>query len=108
IGRWMQVNGEALYGTRPVPPYKVGQVCLTRKGEKLYAICLAEQGQPTPPAQIALAPVKAAKSVRLLGSSAKVEWTISPEGLSVSIPESMRQSPPCEHAWALEIDGGRM
>jgi alpha-L-fucosidase len=108
IGRWMQINGEAIYGTRPVPPYKVGQVCLTKKGETLYAICLAEQGQTAPPAQIQIAPIKAAKSVRLLGSSNKVEWTITPEGLSVSIPEDMRQSPPCEHAWALEIAGGRI
>ena len=30
---------------------------------------------------------------------------IAPEGLSVSIPESVRRSPPCEYAWALEIDG---
>jgi len=108
IGRWMQVNGEAIYGTRPVPPYKAGQVCLTKKGETLYAICLAEPGQTTPPEQIPIPPIKAAKSVRLLGSSIAVEWKIASEGLTVSIPESVRQSPPCEHAWALEIAGGRI
>jgi alpha-L-fucosidase len=108
IGRWMQVNGEALYGTRPIPPYKVGQICLTRKGEKLYAICLAEQGQATPPAQIQVAPIKAAKSVRLLGSSTAVQWKIGAEGLSIDVPQSVLQSPLCEHAWAFEIDGGRI
>jgi alpha-L-fucosidase len=108
IGRWMQTNGEAIYGTRPVPPYKVGQVCLTRKGEKLYVICLAAEGQSVPPAQIRIAPIKAAQSVRLLGSPSAVEWTITPEGLAISMPESVRQSPPCEHAWALEIVGARV
>ena len=44
IGQWMRINGDAIYGTRPIPPYKVGQVCLTKKGEKLYAICLAAGG----------------------------------------------------------------
>lgn len=108
IGGWMQVNGQAVYGTRPVPPYKVGQVCLTKKGGTLFAIYLAEEGQTSPPEQIQVAPVRAAKSVRLLGSSDAVQWTITPEGLSVSIPQSVRRSPPCEHAWALEIGGARV
>ena len=108
IGRWMQVNGKAIYGTRPVPPYKVGPVCLTRKGERLYAIYLAEEGQTAPPAQIRIAPIQAAKSVRLLGSPDALPWTVTPEGLSISVPESVRQSPPCEYAWALEIDGAHV
>jgi len=108
IGQWMQVNGQAIYGTRPVPPYKVGRVCLTKKGGTLFAICLAEEGQTSPPEQIHIAPVKAAKSVRLLGSPEAVQWTITPEGLSVSIPQSVRRSPPCEHAWSLEIGGARV
>ncbi len=108
IGRWMQVNGEAICGTRPAPPYKVGQVCLTRKGERLYAICLAEQGQASLSAQIQVGPIKSAKSVRLLGSSAAVSWKVGAKGLSIDVPESVRQSPPCEHAWVFEIDGGHI
>ena len=108
IGRWMQVNGEAIYGTRPIPPYKVGPVCLTKKGEKLYAICLAAEGQTAPPERIEIGPIRAAKSVRLLGSDAKLEWTVTPGGLSVSLPESVRQAPPCQDAWALELDGAQM
>jgi alpha-L-fucosidase len=38
IGEWMRVNGEAIYGTRPVPPYKDGQTVFTRKGNRVYAI----------------------------------------------------------------------
>ena len=34
IGDWMEVNGEAIYGTRAIAPYKDGQVVFTRKGEK--------------------------------------------------------------------------
>jgi len=32
-----------------------------------------------------------------------VEWKIGDDGLSITIPQSIRQSPPCEHAWAFEI-----
>ena len=108
IGQWMRINGEAIYGTRPVPPYKVGSVCLTKKGEKLYAICLAAEGQTTLPERIQVPPIKAAKSVKLLGSKTAVAWTVTPEGLSATIPQDIRQSPPCQHAWAMEIEGGRI
>jgi alpha-L-fucosidase len=108
IGQWLRVNGEAIYGTRPIPPYKVGPVCLTKKGEKLYAICLATEGQTAPPEQIQVPPLKAAKSVKLLGSKGNVTWTLTPEGLSVKIPSEIRNAPPCAHAWALEIVGGRI
>jgi alpha-L-fucosidase len=104
IGQWMKVNGEAIYGTRPVPPYKVGRVCLTRKGGTLYAIYLAAEGQTAPPQRIEIGPIRAAKGARLLGSDAGLEWTITAAGLSLSIPENIRQAPPCEHAWAFEID----
>jgi len=108
IGQWLQVNGDAIYGTRPIPPYKVGPVCLTRKGEKLYAICLAAEGQTAPPEQIQVPPLQAAKSVKLLGSRSKVTWALTPEGLSVTMPPETRNAPPCAHAWALEIVGGRI
>jgi len=103
IGAWMQVNGDAIYGTRPVPPYKVGRVCLTRKGATLYALYLAEDGQAAPPQHIEIAALRGAKSVRLLGSQAALAWKAGPDGLSVRIPESVWQSPPCRHAWAFEI-----
>jgi alpha-L-fucosidase len=108
IGQWMRINGAAIYGTRPIPPYKVGAVCLTRKGEKLYAICLAAEGQSTLPERIQVPPIKTAKSVKLLGARTPVTWTVTPEGLSVTIPSDVRSSPPCQHAWAMEIEGARI
>jgi alpha-L-fucosidase len=108
IGQWMRINGDAIYGTRPIPPYKVGQVCLTKKGEKLYAIRLASEGQTAPPERIQIPPIKAAQSVKLLGAKTAVEWKVTPEGLAVTIPQDLRQSSPCQHAWAMEIDGARI
>ena len=46
--------------------------------------------------------------MKLLGSKTAVEWTVTPEGLSVTVPQDVRQSPPCEHAWAFEIEGARI
>ena len=49
IGEWMQVNGEAIYGTRPIYPFTYGKFRFTQKGNKVYAIFLLdEQESPVP------------------------------------------------------------
>ena len=108
IGDWLDINAEAIYGTRPVPPYKVGNVCLTRKGATLYAICLAEEGRITPPERIELPTVRGAKAVRLLGYDGTLAWEASADGLSIRVTENVRQSPPCEHAWTFEIQDAKL
>ena len=55
IGAWMRVNGEAIYATRAVAPYKEGRVCMTQKKDKLYLIYLGEEGQAGPPSRIDVA-----------------------------------------------------
>ena len=55
------------------------------------------------PEQIQIPPVRSAKSVRLLGSDILLVWKVAEDGLSIIVPQSIRQSPPCDHAWAFEI-----
>jgi alpha-L-fucosidase len=105
IGDWMKVNGEAIYATRAVPPYKQGRTCLTRKGDKLYLIYLGEEGQAGPPAEISLPAIRRGQSVRMLGTAEKVDWMVTPAGLTIRPPQSVRRSPPCQHAWAFEVAG---
>ncbi len=103
IGHWMKVNGEAIYGTRPVAPYKSGRTCLTKRGDKLYLIYLAAEGETSPPAQIGVAGVPEGKSLRMLGSEAKIHSKWDAEGLSILVPEAVRRGPPCQHAWTFEM-----
>jgi alpha-L-fucosidase len=105
IGRWMQVNGDAIYGTRPVPPYKAGRVCLTRRADRVYAICLGEKDEVAPPASITVPAVRHAESVRLLGSEARIDWAAEKGQLRLTMPRTVSQNPPCPHAWAFEIKG---
>ena len=49
IGEWMQLNGEAIYGTRPFYPFTYGKFRFTQKGDKVYGIFLLdEQENPVP------------------------------------------------------------
>jgi alpha-L-fucosidase len=102
----MTVNSDAIYGTRPIAPYKQGQVALTRKGERLYATYLAADGEQTPPAQITLTGFrpKRGSRVRMLGIEAAPKWHVSGDQLVIETPKSALSKPPCEHAWTYMLD----
>ena len=107
IGAWLNVNGDAIYGTRPIAPYKDGQVVFTRKGGTAYAIYLpAKQGEGLPP-QISfsgLAPAPQSQ-VHLLGNPELISWHTDANGrTSLAIPPSVVQSPPCQHAFAFKFE----
>jgi alpha-L-fucosidase len=111
MGSWMAVNGEAIYSTRPLAPFKAGRVCLTRNraSQDIYAICLAESSESAPPAEVRV-PVSLSGSearVTLLGYHEKLRWQTEGSEIVVSIPEKARRRPPCDHAWTLKIVPGR-
>jgi alpha-L-fucosidase len=105
IGAWMAVNSEAIYGTRPIAPYRDGRCALTRKGNAVYAIYLADEGENTLPRQIRLASVHpaAGSSIRLLGSPAELSWTRNGEGTIIDVPDALRKSPPSRDAFVFQL-----
>ena len=107
-GEWIDVNGEAIYGSKPIAPYKEGNVCMTRKDDgNTYFLYLAAEGEKSMPAEIGVKshrPAKGAK-VTLLGSKQSLKWRNEGKGFIVSIPESLRRNPPCEHVWTVKVSG---
>lgn len=115
IGRWLEINGEAIYGSRPWRIFGEGpteiamgnfsdgkklaftsaDIRFTTKGETLYATVLA-----WPENASALIKSLAAGSelfprsitrVELLGSDQPLSWTREPEGLRVQLPAEKRR-----------------
>lgn len=109
IGAWLKVNGDAIYGTRPIAPYKEGNVVFTRKGPTANAIYLTAKDGDEMPAQISFAGLKPkhGTKMKLLGVRKAVEWQTGADGTTiVAIPESVRKSPPCAHAFVLQFQIG--
>jgi alpha-L-fucosidase len=106
LGEWLSINGEAIYGTRPVPPYKEGKVCYTRRRDDgaVYAVYLPDEGE-TLPLTLLLDEVQAepGEEVRLLGHPDQLRWEAVDRGMWIEIPESAVASPPCEHAWVFRL-----
>ena len=92
IGNWMQVNGEAIYATRPVAPYRDGNTCFTRlKDGTVYATYLLKEGEAVPTSIRFKRIVPASgSSVTLLGSNDKIKWHSHSGITEIELPESAR------------------
>jgi len=124
IGKWLSVNGEAIYGTRPFKIFGEGPTAVvegafsdakrgsftgedirfTVKNNALYAIILEWPGERVKIKSLGnTAGLVEGKinNVTLLGHNGKLEWSVDNEALIVEMP----QRQPCEHAFTLKISG---
>lgn len=106
IGAWMRINGEAIYGTRPIVPYKEGQVVFTHKGNNVYAIYLTEKEGDGMPARVLFSGLKpkSGSKIHLLGWNRPMKWETLRNGTTViEIPDAAAKMPPCQNAFAFKF-----
>jgi alpha-L-fucosidase len=109
VGAWLQVNGEAIYATRPAPPYELGNVFFTCKADgTVYAIALSSQDGELMPKSVVLPASVAgnAKAIALVGgSSATLPLKAGTVADTMEVDLSAAGSVPASDtvAWVLKI-----
>jgi alpha-L-fucosidase len=124
IGKWLKLNGEAIYGTRHWYKYGEGptqfkgggfidrkalvytnkDIRFTINGNTIYAIVLdwpeetvlVESFKDFDPDQI--------KSVTMLGVDGKLDWEITADGMKIQCPKKK----PCENAYSFKIEYAKL
>ncbi|MFC1563569.1 alpha-L-fucosidase [candidate division KSB1 bacterium] len=105
VGRWMRVNGEAVYGTRQYRTFGEGsdiRYTLSKDGKFVYAFALKLPG--TELKLIEVTPEENSEIV-LLGYDEPVQWSSKDEKIIIKLPETVMAEGErrLDHAWVFRI-----
>jgi alpha-L-fucosidase len=104
IGRWLEVNGDAIYGTRKWEGSvnnNTENVYFTKKGNHLYVLCTEFPKEP-----IVIKGIKTGGKVSLLGFEGKVKSEKSGDTFIITPPVLLPRVSPNNYAWVFKIENG--
>jgi len=107
-GKWLDINGEAIYGTRPRlgTLYKEGEdIYFTRTKDSKYIFAICTQW-PGTTLRIQTVHPEEGTDIRLLGYDKTLKWTYCNDcGLVIELPEQLQkdENKPCATAYSFKI-----
>jgi alpha-L-fucosidase len=105
MGKWLKINGEAIYGSRkwdsaPVVTSATTHY-FTKKGNDLYLILTKWPDKP-----IVIENAGKADNVSMLGFSGKVDYSFKGNKLTIIPPAITPANIPCQYAWVFKLSNG--
>lgn len=95
MGRWLDGNGEAIYATRVLAPYRCDDWAFTKNANSLYAIRLWQEGERHVLRLVLPKEFKgdAVRRVVHLASGLQIGFERTEEGLELSLPADLTTNP---------------
>jgi len=106
FGNWMKINGEGIYNSHVLAPYKEDNICMTANPEgNAYFFYLGKDKEASLPSEVTIKSHRPATGavVTLLGTQEPLAWIPEVVGFKVMIPEQIRKNLPCQHVWTIKV-----
>ncbi|AMR33586.1 alpha-L-fucosidase [Mucilaginibacter sp. PAMC 26640] len=108
ISKWMNVNGEGIYGSKSIAPYSTGNIYYTKakNTNTVYAFLLAQDNMVKfdKTVTVKLNDIKKVKKVSLLGFKDKIKWQLTNDDLVLQIPASVQNNRTTASAATFKIE----
>ncbi len=105
IGKWLAVNGEGIYATRPFFPYTEKNIAYTQSKDGKFVYVIIKEWSDEKIDINWIKPVEDSK-IKLLGYDEPINWEGNKDGISIKIPTSLNNenNRPCFYAWIFKIE----
>ena len=106
IGKWMDQNSKAIYGTRAFSPYSIEQWRFTKSksGKELYIFYLIGEGESIPEAvNLGKIDVSGFERIALFGSTESIQQKDAGSESKIVNPQKVRDNPPNKNALVFEL-----
>ena len=100
IGKWLKVNGEAVYGTTNWRVRSEDNIRYSAKDNDLFVICNEWPGKTitlkTPKQNVNT-------TITMLGYDGKIDWKSNDNEICIEVPQLTIDQLPCQYAWVFKI-----
>jgi alpha-L-fucosidase len=105
IGDWMQINSEAIYGTKPIEPFFETKLVFTQKDKFIYTFYLPDEDEKLMPGTVSIKSMQppTGSKVYFLGYDKPLAWNNNGKGMIINVPEELQKKPVCENAWVFKF-----
>lgn len=103
VGRWLKVNGGAIYKTRPYKIYKDGKnIWFTRSKDTRHVYAIVK-GTLSDEVKINNVLPKKGSEIKMLGEPGALKWSERGSTTIIKIPDNIRENPPSKFARVFKI-----
>ena len=104
IGRWLKVNGDAIYSTRLHTPYHEGETDYFTQSKDAQTVYIIHIGWPSPQFEVTTLEPKADSQIFMLGIKEPCPWHMEEGKLIIEIPPEFNNKIPCEYAYSFKVE----